>query len=340
MSKTPYISVMMPVYNCEQYVREAIESILKQSLSDFEFIIINDGSTDNTPEILNEYANRDSRIKIINQDHSAIGDIPRYAIALNRGLYEAKGKWIFRMDGDDISLPDRFAIQLEAINKNPALVLLGGWCQQINLEGLPLKINKFPARNKNLINELKAFKAPCPHPTACFRRDLSLKLGGYRERFCPAEDFDLWFRLSSYGELGCCQRVILKLRKHSENVSDLDSGRLQPIRAIAAYICNFRGELGLSNHMGEEEWNEFLMWIELRLEEERFFKQVIGWQSLRSIWLTKLKENKLKKMLMIIELLKSNHLVINALIKNFKKENIALKLAIESEDIFNDKETI
>ncbi|OQX54110.1 MAG: hypothetical protein B5M53_06165 [Candidatus Cloacimonas sp. 4484_209] len=82
----------MPVYNCAQYLREAIESILGQTFQDFEFIIINDGSTDNTPEILREYANKDSRIRVINQPNSGI------VTALNRGLKEAKGEWIFRMD--------------------------------------------------------------------------------------------------------------------------------------------------------------------------------------------------------------------------------------------------
>ena len=186
----PLISVVMPVYNCARYVHEAIESILGQTYRNFEFIIVNDGSTDATPEIANEYAARDGRIRVIHQPKSGI------AASRNKGITEAGGEWIFNMDGDDISMPHRFAVQMEAVEKNPSLILFGGCCQQINAAGTPVRINKYPVRHKDLVNNLETLRPFFPNSSACYKRSVVLKAGCYRERFQYAEDHDLWLRLS------------------------------------------------------------------------------------------------------------------------------------------------
>src|SRR4030042_5588162 len=165
VAKNTSISVVMPVYNCAKYVREAIESILNQTYRDFELIIINDGSTDTTCEILNEYAKKDSRIVLIHQPNSGI------VVALNRGLNDAKGEWIFRMDGDDISLSHRFEAQIKTIETNPALVLLGGWCQQMNAGSIPLKISKCPTIHESLVRNLETRRSFFAHSSACFKRN-------------------------------------------------------------------------------------------------------------------------------------------------------------------------
>ena len=121
MREKQLISVIMPVFNCEDYLEESIVSILDQTYPYFEFIIINDGSTDQSPKIIKKYANQDDRIIIINQSNSGI------VTALNKGIDVARGEWLFRMDGDDVSLPQRFSMQIEEIGKRPGLILLGGW---------------------------------------------------------------------------------------------------------------------------------------------------------------------------------------------------------------------
>ena len=166
MNRSLFVSVVMPVYNCAEYLKDAIESILVQTFDDFEFIIINDGSTDESPAILNYYASKDARIKVIDQTNQGI------VTALNKGLSVAKGEWIFRMDQDDISLPNRFKLQVQLIKKDPTLVLLGGWSQQIDAQGNLLKINKLPAKNNQLINAMEGLRPFFAHPTACFRRDV------------------------------------------------------------------------------------------------------------------------------------------------------------------------
>jgi glycosyltransferase involved in cell wall biosynthesis len=257
----------MPVYNCADYLKDAIESILGQTFRHFEFIIVNDGSTDNTFNLLNEYASKDSRIRIINQDNSGI------VAALNSGLHAAKTEWIFRMDGDDIALPHRFEAQVKAIEKNNDLVLLGGWCQQIDAKGDSIRVNKYPARHAALISKLETLKPFFPHPTACYKKSVVMKLGGYRARFQHAEDTDLWLRMIGSGHFGCLPTSVLRLRKHSANVSNLAEGRIQLVRSLAARICHLRQKYGYSDPSlwEEKEWALFQHWIEVALTESGYF---------------------------------------------------------------------
>lgn len=330
-SSSLFVSVVMPVYNCDKYIREAIGSILNQTYRNFEFIIINDGSTDNSSNIIKYYANKDCRIKIINQSNSGI------VRALNRGLFEAKSEWIFRMDGDDISLPHRFEIQIETIKKNSSLVLVGGNCQQINHDGNYLKTSKYPSKNNRLVQILENEKSFFPHSSACFHRDAVMKIGGYRERFRHAEDIDLWLRMIDEGEFACCKDVVLKLRKHKENISNFHSGRIQQIITIAAQICYFRRKWEISEpaQFTEEHWKQFLKWVEKNMYNKGYFQQKQEWQMVRNIWYNNVKENKLKKTYLILKKLLQEQIAWKVFYSRFKKENLALKLSKESIDIFH-----
>src|SRR5690606_36363675 len=128
----PTSSVLMPVYNREEYAPLAVESVLGQTFGDFEFIIVNDGSTDGVTEILRDYADADPRIVLIEQENTG------YAVALNRGLERARGEFVARMDSDDISLPDRFALQVEFLQASPQVVVVGGQALRIDEDGDPL----------------------------------------------------------------------------------------------------------------------------------------------------------------------------------------------------------
>jgi glycosyltransferase involved in cell wall biosynthesis len=124
---TPKVSVVMSVYNNESYIREAVESVLNQSFKDFEFIIINDGSTDRTREILTSYT--DERIRLFDQENRGL------TISLNRGLSLAKGSYIARMDGDDISDPERFAEEVRFLEQNEKIGLIGTYAHRIDEQG-------------------------------------------------------------------------------------------------------------------------------------------------------------------------------------------------------------
>jgi glycosyltransferase involved in cell wall biosynthesis len=330
-NQAPLISVVMPVYNCEAYVKAAIDSILSQTYTDFEFIIINDGSTDRTLVIVNAYAAQDPRIKVIDQPNGGI------VAALNRGIAEAKGEWIFRMDGDDISLPHRFALQVEAINDNPAVVLWGGWCQQINTQGILLKTNKFSARHKALVHRLATLRPFFPHPAAAFRRDGALRSGGYREKYRNSQDADLWLRMADIGELGCVQEVVIRLRKHDMNVSSTKH-EFQHIMGMAAVVGYFRRQAGLADpaQMEEGQWQDFLRWITRRMQEDGYFQRWAGWLALYNRWHADPEAHKLRKVRGILTELLTNPLARKGVVKLFYKgESLPRRLAAESEKIFS-----
>src|SRR5439155_11608891 len=129
MYSTPKISVVMPAYNAGAYLRDAVNSILDQTFRDFEFIIVNDGSSDDTALILQEYEKIDSRVRVFHQENQGM------IAALNRGCRMARGKYIARMDADDISFPRRFEKQLEYIERHPQIGMLGTWVYNVDDKG-------------------------------------------------------------------------------------------------------------------------------------------------------------------------------------------------------------
>ena len=137
----PLVSVVLSVYNGEKYLMNAIESILDQTYPAFEFIIVNDGSTDNSPKIIDKYRKLDNRIKVLNQKNRGLID------SLNRGLALANGRYIARMDSDDISLPSKLEEQYNYLENNPDIGVLGTWIEMINEDGKPLKLWESPTSN-------------------------------------------------------------------------------------------------------------------------------------------------------------------------------------------------
>jgi len=326
----------MPVYNCERYLKEAVESVLHQTFQDYEFLIVNDGSTDGTPQLLEEHRRNDSRIKIINQANSGI------VMALNRGLFAAQGDWIFRMDGDNVARSHRFSAQLKALEKNHRLVLIGGWCQQINADGVPLKIDRYPSDHKSLVRRLERGRFFFPHPGACFRKDVVLKLGGYRERFRHAEDYDLWLRLIGHGEFGCCSEVLLDLRKHGANISNMNYGQDQELTNAAALICHYwRSKLQKDPAlMNEPEWSRFLKWIETELEGASYFRNMGELLALRQARWSNPRKKGLRRMTHKVFDVASNRLARKALVQRYFRAYLFLRLAATSIQHFNSFEEI
>ena len=206
--RVPKITVLMPVYNCELYIKEAVGSILNQTFTDFEFLIIDDASTDNTVKIIKEY--NDSRIKLIEKPVNT-----GYTNSLNYGLKIAKGKYIARMDGDDISFPERFAKQIAYLDVNPDVVLCGTSYEIIG----ETKRTIIP-ENHNAI-KLTLLKENCiAHPSVMIRKDVLYKFSiDYDILKEPAEDYDMWVRLLPIGKLHNLQEVLLKYRIHTKSVS-------------------------------------------------------------------------------------------------------------------------
>jgi len=215
MNATPAISVLMSVYNtAAQYLRAAVESILAQTVSDFEFIIIDDGSADGSPQVLREYAARDRRVRLTVRPNKGL------TRTLNEGLAQARGEFVARMDCDDVALPDRFEKQLAALRADPGLVCVGGYFQLIDGQGRLLTTLRPPADDETIQKLLVRGHTAICHPAAMMRRDAVTRVGGYDEYFKTTQDLDLWLRLGEVGKLANVPEVVLQFRQHESSVSE------------------------------------------------------------------------------------------------------------------------
>lgn len=202
----------MPVRNGARYLQAACDSVLSQLPADGEFLIVDDGSTDATPEMLGRLAATDARVRVLRQAGDGL------VTALNRGLREARAPLIARMDADDIALPERFARQLAWLAANPGTVALGtGWIT-IDAAGQTTGTVVPPTSAGAVRTELR-IRNCLAHPSVMFRRDAALKIGGYRRALVGAEDYDLWARLSEQSDVENLPEPLLALRLHSHQTT-------------------------------------------------------------------------------------------------------------------------
>ena len=204
----------MPVFNAARYLAPAIESMLAQTFADFEFIIVDDGSTDRSPEILARFAKKDARIAIISRPNTGIVG------ALNDGLARAKGEFIARMDADDLSRPDRLAVQLAFLETHPGVVALGSSVTMVDPAGRLLKNFKAFTDSETVRREITAMRdIGVIHPTLMVRRSVLNRLGGYRQQYNLVEDVDLFFRLLDEGELANVPELLVTYRQHETSTN-------------------------------------------------------------------------------------------------------------------------
>ncbi len=218
-SPTITVSCLLPVYNGQAYLAESIQSILDQSLDDFELIIVNDGSTDGSDKIIDDYQKRDKRIRVLSQENAGI------VAALNAGLAIARGTFTARMDADDISLPDRFAVQVSYLKEHPDVVLVGGKPITIDANGQTQPASKADFKSPRQQHEQTDLTVFPPiiktalHPLVMLRTDALKKAGGYSSAYPHAEDYDMYIRISRYGLIHDINVPVLKYRLHGANIS-------------------------------------------------------------------------------------------------------------------------
>ena len=211
---TPAISVVMPVYNGERYLRDAVASILQQTFRDFEFIAVNDGSKDRSKAILDDIASVDPRLRVVSQANTGIVG------ALNHGLAIAKGEFVARMDADDFSQPERFAQQITFLRQNPNCVCVGTAFNYMDSRSALIKWN--PRETDHTVLEkqlLTGDGGSLIHPTIMLRRSAVVRAGGYRSEAQWVEDLDLYLRLAQIGQLANLPDVLLNYRYHTESVN-------------------------------------------------------------------------------------------------------------------------
>jgi hypothetical protein len=206
------VSVVMSVYDGEAFLSQAIESILGQVLGDFEFVIIDDGSTDGTAEILARYAGQDKRVKVFRHENKGRAE------SLNVGIRLATGDYIARMDADDIALPHRLEQQLRFMEREPQVGLLGGAVEFIYSGGQVFNTYRPPLEDPN-IRHLMLERNAFFHPTAMMRREVVLASGGYRKALLDADDYDLFLRMGDRSQFANLPDVVLQYRVHVGQVS-------------------------------------------------------------------------------------------------------------------------
>lgn len=233
---SPLISVVMPVYNRERYLKESIESILNQTFTDFEFIIVDDQSTDSSWQIIQEYAAKDSRIVAI-KNTGKKGCYP----ARNCGHRLAKGKYIAVMDSDDISLPQRLQTQFDFMEQNPDIDICGSWMKSFGTEE---KLTQTLGKHEE-IRDLMFFSCAVPHQTAIYRTT-NQKLF-YSEDYASAQDYELFCRKMNEFKFANIPEVLLLYRVHGNQIStaakneQCDNGnrtRLKNLKTIGINLTN------------------------------------------------------------------------------------------------------
>jgi glycosyltransferase involved in cell wall biosynthesis len=205
MAAAPLVSVIMSVYNGERFLEEAIKSILNQTFGDFEFIIINDGSTDSTSVILRRHGDLDDRMRIYHQENRGL------IASLNRGCRLARGRYIARMDADDVSLPERLTKQVHHMKTNPEIGVLGSWIEYIDENGARRGDWRMPTA-PGLIGWFLIFGTCLAHPSVLMRREIIEQLGFYRPEALHAEDYDLWTRASVVTRIANIPEILLQRR--------------------------------------------------------------------------------------------------------------------------------
>ncbi len=224
MNADPEVSVLMAVYNGARYVCAAIDSILKQTLADFEFIVIDDGSTDSTLSIVQQAAQGDSRLRVISRPNQGL------TATLNEGLELARGEFLARIDADDIALPGRLEDQLQFLRGHPEVVLVGSRVLLMDPDGLPIR-EMCTERTHQEIDQAHLHGGwPVVHPAVMMRTASVKALGGYRTQYDALEDFDLFLRLAETGALANLPQVLLHYRQHLGSVTHRKTQRQSELR--------------------------------------------------------------------------------------------------------------
>lgn len=242
MAASPRVSVLMPVYNGEDYLQEAVESVLSQTMGDLELIVLDDGSTDGTRAILERLAAKDTRLRVISRPNKGVSQ------SRNELIEAARAPILAMMDADDICLPDRLERQLARLEAEPELVALSGNCLMIDPVGRPIRTNDLPPDHETIEARHMEMPPNCSmaHPALMVRRSAMERVGGYLHDYPWAEDFDLYLRLGEIGRLANLEEVVVKYRLHPKSVGH--ANRLEQFESSIRAGHRARERRGLPKH--------------------------------------------------------------------------------------------
>ena len=208
----------MPVYNAKRYLRESIDSVLRQDFENYEFIIINDGSIDESQHIINLYAKLDNRIVALEQQNRGLVD------TLNRGVSVARGRYIARIDADDPWMEGKLTAQISMLEANPSIVLIGGGFEVIDENGYYIQTIPVPSQTRDIMRTM-LLRNPFGHAGVVFRKDAFNKAGGYSNKYGPTEDYDMWIKLANLGMVVNLPYPVYRYRINRLGISQQSSER-------------------------------------------------------------------------------------------------------------------
>lgn len=223
----------MPVYNGEKYLAQAVESILAQTESDFEFVIVDDGSTDTSVDILKKFKEKDTRVKLFLREHRGL------ISSLNYGVSVATSLYIARMDSDDIALPARLEKQYEFMQNND-VSLCGTWAEGINSSNGKIRDMHYPPEKHHDIKMYMIRHNPFIHSSVMFTKDIFDSAGGYKSFFKRVEDYELWTRMIKRGKVGNIQEALLQYRFHDSQVTKKHHTRMLAMGLLVRVLALLR----------------------------------------------------------------------------------------------------
>ena len=226
----PKITVLMPAYNTGKYIHEAISSVLEQTFTDFELLIINDGSTDDTLAIINSFT--DARIRVINQDNKGVAN------ALNNGLNNSRAPYIARFDADDVCYPNRLQVQYDFITAHSDYSIIGSACDYTDVNGEYVFTYQPAAYSNAEIQQLDYKICPFIHSGVFYKKDVILKAGGYNERAYTFEDHFLWANILKNEKACNLQQSLIKVRWNPESITIDEKWRTNTFRKIKYNALN------------------------------------------------------------------------------------------------------
>lgn len=232
LDTAPTVSVVMAVRNAERHVREAVDSILGQTFEDFELIIIDDGSTDRTWDVINSYS--DSRLRTVHREHQGL------VRSLNTGISLARGKYMARMDGDDVAEPERLAAQVSYLDAHPETVLVSSYVVFIDEQGISLGGPVAIPRHDEELRRALYRENPFSHSATTLRIDALRRVAGYRQAFETSEDYDLWLRMNEIGELSAIARPLIRVRLHAASKTSREGSQVLRFALLARSLAGQR----------------------------------------------------------------------------------------------------
>jgi glycosyltransferase involved in cell wall biosynthesis len=280
VTESPEVTVLTACHNAAPFLEECLASIRDQTHPGWEHVVVDDGSTDGSAEILRKWAERDSRMVVLFQPNRGP------ACARIAGLALARAPWVAVLDADDAALPRRLERQLAAARQGDDIALVGSDCVEIDRDGIGRARHRYPVRHAALVRHAERFMRFVPHSSFLMRRSALEAVGGYRKVLIQAEDVDLALRLSEVGTLVSLADPLVRLRKHPASLTNLGGGRAQHLMGIAVRVCHFRRLAGRTDpaEAGGEAWARLLACLEVELEARGVWEREQRWAELRRGW--------------------------------------------------------